>query len=103
MYFVLTAIEATLGFFLWGTWNCMDIYLDEDRRVELRFHGTVINIAKTIKLRKLPFIAKVGGQQLSIVYIRFLDDLDNRKLKFFIIPKEAWSLIEPLKEEKIKP
>jgi hypothetical protein len=98
--FLFIGIELILGAFLWATFNFVDIfYYVQDSRLECFFHGKLLRISSSRRVRKLPVTARWGMIRYAVGYIVFKDESEKRKVKFFIVREEYLPMIRELSME----
>jgi len=85
--------------FFWGTLNCLDIYRLDGGELECFCYGKRINFNKINRIRKLPITVKSTPVRYTVGYISFYNEMNRKKLKFFVIQANWWGLIADLKKQ----
>jgi len=96
-YISYILIEAALVTFCWALINFVDLYREPDDCLYCYFRGSRLMIPPARHIGKLPAVAFDNSRHYTIGYISFRDEAGKKKLKFFMLPKADWHLIEELK------
>jgi hypothetical protein len=90
-------IEAALVVFIWGLFNFVDLFREPDDCLCCYFRGSRLIIPAERRIGKLPVVARDNSRHYTVGYISYRNEAGKRQLKFFILPKADWHLVEELK------
>ncbi|MBS1601249.1 MAG: hypothetical protein JST42_01180 [Bacteroidetes bacterium] len=93
MKIAIVGIEILLIAQIWAFLNFIDIYRSDDGRLEFHFWGNRLVMSRIIRIGKLPVIARTSSRRYFVAFIRFVDDKDKKRLKFFMIAKRSWDYV----------